>query len=155
MEEIRVIEIPPLKVVSSGNISAMEDFEAFDQWWSSIEAKHYITPRDFMWYNVKKGYLEWFFALPEGHKDTGGYEIVDFPGGLYAVAASKDAEEEAIEETKASIRSWVEASGCFGLSTSESDPAERYVMTHVTTPKIFKEKMGYHLSDIFMPIVAK
>ncbi|CAH1220796.1 hypothetical protein PAECIP111892_04921 [Paenibacillus auburnensis] len=155
MERIRVIEIPPLKVVNSGNLSAMEDFEAFDQWWSSINVRHYITPRDFMWYNDKQRYLEWFFALPEGHEDTGGYEVVDFPGGLYAVAASKDAEEEAIEETKASIRSWVEASGCFELSTNENDPAERYVMTHVTTPKIFKEKMGYHLSDIFVPIIAK
>ncbi|MHA6531727.1 GyrI-like domain-containing protein [Paenibacillus sp. BAC0078] len=154
MESIRVIEIPPLKVVNSGSISTMEDFEAFDQWWSSIDVKHYITPRDFMWYNVKKQYLEWFFALPEGYKDTGGYEVVDFPGGLYAVAASKDAEEE-VEETKASIRSWIEESGYFALSTNENDPAERYVMAHVTTPKIFKEKMGYHLSDIFVPIVVK
>jgi hypothetical protein len=140
MEKIRVIEIPPLKVVNSGNITAMEDFETFDQWWSSIDVKIYITPRDFMWYNVKKGYWEWFFALPEGHEDIGGYDVVDFPGGLYAVAASKDAEEEATEETKASIRSWVEASGCFELSISENDQAERYVMTHVTTPIIFKEK---------------
>lgn len=154
MESIRVIEIPPLKVVNSGSISAMEDFEAFDQWWSSIDVKHYITPRDFMWYNVKKQYLEWFFALPEGYKDTGGYEVVDFPGGLYAVAASKDAEEE-VEDTKAFIRSWIEESGYFALSTMENDPAERYVMAHVTTPKIFKAKMGYHLSDIFVPIVVK
>ncbi|OKP87528.1 transcriptional regulator [Paenibacillus helianthi] len=155
MERIRVIEIPPLTVVNSGNISSMEDFEAFDQWWSSVDVKHYITPRDFMWYNVKKGYLEWFFALPEGYKDTGGYEVADFPGGLYAVATSKDAEEVAIQETKASIRAWVETSGCFEISTSENDSAERYEMTHVTTPKVFKEKMGYHLSDIFVPIVAK
>ncbi len=44
MERVRVIEFPPLKVVNSGNISSMNDFEAFDQWWSSIDAKHYIIP---------------------------------------------------------------------------------------------------------------
>lgn len=95
------------------------------------------------------------FALPVGYKNTGRYEVVDFPEGLYAVATSKDAEEEAIQETKAFIRSWIETSQCFEISTSDNDSAERYVMTHVITPKVFKEKMGYHLSDIFVPIVAK
>ncbi|WP_438449080.1 GyrI-like domain-containing protein [Gorillibacterium sp. sgz5001074] len=155
MERIRIIEIPPLKVVNSGNLSSMEVFEAFDRWWSSIDVKIYITPRDFMWYNDKKGYWEWFFALPEGHQDSGGYEVVDFPGGLYAVATSKDADEAALNETKAALFSWIETSGCFALSTSENDSAERYVMAHVITPKVFKEKMGYHLSDIFVPIVVK
>jgi hypothetical protein len=41
------------------------------------------------------------------------------------------------------------------LSTSENDPVERYEMCHVVTPKVFKEKKGYHLSDIFVPIVLK
>ena len=154
MQNIRVIQIPPLKVVSSGSITTMEEFEAFDKWWSSIDAKHYITPRDFMYYNAKKNCVEWIFAIPEGHMGTGGYELVDYPGGLYAVGTSKDSEDEC-NKTKEVIRKWVTDSDCFELSTNENDSVERYEMTHVITPKVFKEKMGYHLSDIFVPIVIK
>jgi hypothetical protein len=154
MQNIRVIQIPTLKVVSSGSITTMEEFEAFDKWWSSIDAKHYITPRDFMYYNSKKNCVEWIFAIPEGHMSTGGYELVDYPGGLYAVGTSKDSEDEC-NSTKEVIRKWVTDSECFELSTNENDSVERYEMTHVITPKIFKEKMGYHLSDIFVPIVIK
>jgi hypothetical protein len=154
MQNIKVINIPPLKVVSSGSITTMEELEAFDRWWSSIDTKHYISPRDFMWYNEKKNYMEWVFAIPEGNTDTGGYELADFPGGLYAVGISKDSEDDS-NEVKQFIRKWVTDSNYFELSTSENDSVERYEMTHITTPKIFKEKMGYHLSDIFIPIVAK
>ncbi len=154
MQNIRVINIPPLKVVSSGSITTMEELEAFDKWWSSIDAKHYITPRDFMCFNVKKNYMEWIFAIPEGHTDTGGYELADFPGGLYAVGTSKDSEYDS-NEAKEIIRKWVTDSKCFEVSKNENDPVERYEMCHVTTPKIFKEKMGYHLSDIFVHIVVK
>lgn len=54
MQNIRIIKIPQLKVVSSGAITNMEEFEAFDKWWSEIDVSHYITPRDFMWYNEKE-----------------------------------------------------------------------------------------------------
>lgn len=100
----------------------MEELEKFDRWWSAIDVKNYITPRDFMWYNETEKYMEWVFAIPDNYKDFGDYSLEDFPGGLYAVITSKDNE---------------------------------YAMNHVITPKVFKEKMGYHLSDNFIPIVVK
>lgn len=154
MHTIRVIHIPPLKVATSGKITTMEQLEAFDTWWSSIDAKHYITPRDFMWVNDKENYAEWIFAIPEGCTDTGGYELIDFPGGLYAVATSKDQDDDA-NDVKAAISQWVQDSACFELATSANDPIERFTMCHVVTPKVFKEKMGYHLSDVFVPIILK
>lgn len=48
MHNVRVINIPELKVVSSGQITNMSELETFDNWWSSIDMKGYITPRDFM-----------------------------------------------------------------------------------------------------------
>lgn len=154
MHHIRVIQIPPLKVVTSGSITTMEELEAFDRWWSAIDMKHYITPRDFMWFNESRNYMEWVFAIPEGLTDTGGYELTEFAGGLYAVGTTKDSEEDN-EQVKKSIKEWVKGSGCFELSNKNNEPIERYTMFHVITPKVFKEKMGYHLSDIFVPIVLK
>ena len=153
MQNIRIIKIPPLKVVSSGAITNMEEFEAFDRWWSVIDVSHYITPRDFMWFNEKEKYMEWVFAVPNNHTNLGDYKLVDFPGGLYAVATSKDTDEDC-NNTKEKIRKWVIESGYFKLSTEENDTTIRYTMAHVLTPKIFKEKMGYHLSDHFVPIVS-
>jgi hypothetical protein len=154
MQNVRVIRIPELKVVSSGAITNMEELDTFDHWWSSIDAKQYITPRDFMWYNEKEKYMEWVFAIPENCKDYGGYQHVDFTGGLYAVLTSKDTDEDC-NLAREEIRKWVSDSGCFVLSTSENDSSIRYTMCHVITPKIFKENMGYHLTDNFVPIILK
>lgn len=146
MQSIRIIKIPQLKVVSSGAITNMEEFEAFDKWWSEIDVSHYITPRDFMWYNEKEKCMEWVFAVPDNYDNFNRYKLVDFPGGLYAVATSKDTEEDC-NNTKEQIRKWVIESGCFELSTNDNDITTRYTMSHVITPKIFKTKMGYHLTD--------
>jgi DNA gyrase inhibitor GyrI len=153
MQNIRIIQIPQLKVVSSGAITNMEEFEAFDKWWSEIDISHYITPRDFMWYNEKEKCMEWVFAVPEYYDKFDKYKLVHFPGGLYAVATSKDTDEDC-NIIKEQIRKWVIESGCFELSTDENDITIRYTMSHVLTPKIFKVKMGYHLTDNFVPIVA-
>lgn len=153
MENIRIIKIPQLKVVSSGAITNMEEFEAFDRWWSTIDVNHYITPRDFMWFNEKEKYMEWVFAVPDNYTNFGDYKLVDFPGGLYAVATSQDTDEDC-NNAKEEIRKWVIESGYFKLSTEENDTTIRYTMAHILTPKIFKEKMGYHLSDNFIPIVS-
>ncbi|MDF2544239.1 MAG: transcription activator effector binding [Herbinix sp.] len=154
MQNIRIINIPALKVVSSGAITTMEELDSFDQWWSSIDVSSYITPRDFMWYNEEEQYMEWVFAIPEGHNDFGAYKQTNFPGGLYAVATSKDTEEDC-NSTREELRRWIASSGCFELSTRENDVTVRYTMNHVVTPKVFKEKMGYHLSDNFIPIVVR
>ncbi len=151
MQNIRIIEIPRLKVVSSGAITNMEELEAFDSWWSAIDVKHYITPRDFMWYNEKEKYMEWVFAIPEDYNDFGDYHLKDFSGGLYAVATSKDTDEDC-NVAREQIRKWVLDSECFTLSTDKNNTNTRYIMNHVITPKVFKEKMGYHLSDNFVPI---
>lgn len=153
MNEIRVIFIPPLKVVSSGPINTMEELRAFDQWWSAIDMTNYITPRDFMWFNERINAMEWVVAIPETHTEFGKYQITNFPGGLYAVATSKDSEEGALN-TQKYIKNWIHGSKAFAVSTRENDSVERFDMCHVITPKVFKEKMGYHLSDYFVPIVA-
>lgn len=154
MHNVRVINIPELKVVSSGPITNMSELEAFDNWWSSIDMKGYITPRDFMWYNEEENYMEWIFAIPENWGNFGGYQLIDFSGGLYAVATSKDTEEDC-NSVREEIHKWISESDCFELSTNANDTAIRYTMNHVITPKIFKTKMEYHLSDNFVPIVVK
>ncbi|MCL2487819.1 MAG: GyrI-like domain-containing protein [Oscillospiraceae bacterium] len=149
MENMRVIHFHNMKMVSSGPITNMEELTEFDNWWSKIDLNDYITPRDFMYEDDEKNCMIWLVAIPRGFTDTGKYEVVDFPGGLYAVSTAKDGNKEDMDNVKNIISQWIKDSGCF------EETNERHKMAHVCTPKIFKEKMGYHLTDLFVPIVVK
>ncbi|MGE5222862.1 MAG: transcriptional regulator [Omnitrophica WOR_2 bacterium] len=146
---VRVIEIPSVKMVRSGSA----DLDAFDQWWSSVDdqLKNRLFPHDFMWFNPQLGNMEWLYVLPEGMTDTSGYEVFEFPGGYYAVAACKDDGAE-IETTSQKIHKWIEQSPIFEMAPESSG---RYEMGHVITPKNAKEILGYHQMDLFVPIVPK
>ena len=143
-----------MKMISSGPIRNMQDFEAFDKWWSAIDMRNYIMPRDFMQFNRQKDCMEQLFAIPEKFRNKSKYALIDFPGGLYAVGTAKDTPEDC-ESVRREIHGWIEASEHFALSSSQNDTAERYELAHVITPRIFKKKCGYHLSDLWIPIVVR
>ena len=145
---IRIIELPRIRMARSGT----GDLDAFDQWWSAAAAqdKYSLFPRDFLWHNPQLDSFEWLYALPPGLEDTGGYEVFDFPGGLYAVAACTDDGPD-IERTNKLIHEWVAQSEIF----AEDKTNTRYDMGHVITPPNAKETMGYHQMDLFVPIVYR
>lgn len=149
MPDIKVVRFPKIKMARSGDT----DLGAFDRWWSSVDITNYIFPRDFMWYNAGLGCFEWLFAIPEGLTDTGGYEVFDFPGGLYAAGTAIDGDD--INRVNRLIHKWVDENEFFEVSDSLNDEDERYDMGHIVTPEVFKEKMGYHLMDLFIPIVER
>lgn len=153
--DIRVINIPAMQMISSGPLQDMETFEEFDNWWSAIDTTDYITPRDFMYFDSSENCMVWLFAPPRNFKNTSKYKYIDFPGGLYAVCASKDGDGVDMNRVKAAMRKWIKDSGCFEESSLENDSYPRSELGHVCTPNIFKEKMGYHIMDLFIPIVVK
>jgi hypothetical protein len=146
---VRIIRIPSLKMARSGK----GDLNAFDQWWSALNVspQDKLCPRDFMWYNPQIQSFEWLYALPTGMTDTAGYEVYDFPGGLFAVATCKDDGPE-IETTTKQIYEWIEQGAVFEKAPETSG---LYEMGHVITPKVVKEILGYHQMDLFVPIVTR
>lgn len=153
--DIRVINFPSMKMISSGPLKDMEAFDAFDNWWSNVDVQSYITPRDFMFFDEAAGSMVWLFAPPENFENTSQYDYIDFPGGLYVVCSSKDGDGVDMNEKKAAMRKWIHESGCFEESSENNDKHKRYELGHVCTPNVFKEKMGYHLMDLFIPIVVQ
>lgn len=149
---VRIIELPPVKMVRSGS----GDLSAFDAWWSAIAAqdKTNLFPKDFMWFNPQLNSFEWLYVLPEGLEDTGGYEVFDFPGGLYAVTACRDDGPE-IERTNRLVHEWVAKSEIFDEPPRSDNASARYDMGHVITPRNAKEMMGYHQMDLFVPVVYR
>jgi len=146
MPDIRIIMLPKVKMARSGNT----DLDEFDKWWSSVPVEQSLFPRDFMWYNSRLGCFEWLFTIPENMTDTNGYEVFDFPGGLYAVATAYDEGEE-ISRINRLIHKWVDESEEFEVSNSNNDTEERFDMGHIISPMgVSRPQM-----DLFVPIVRK
>ena len=163
MISIRVVEIPKMKIVTSGLIRTEQAFEAFNSWWSTYDKTVLgkIAPRDFMVYNEREKMTEWFYVLPvpeTSSRNYGGYEVKDFDFGLYAVASNLDADcDEAKDwmQTKAELEQYVQNSDIFDLSTPENDSCERYTMFHIISPQSYFERTGFHHQDMYVPIVYK
>jgi len=146
MDGIRIVELPSARMVTSGN----QELEGFDRWWSGVdrERKDRFFPRDFMWFDPDAKRLVWYYALPDWLSDTGGYETVDFPGGLYAAAVSRDQDDKDGERVHQAVKEWVQRSGCFAVD----EGSRRRTLFHVVTPDAAFRAMGYRQLDLFIPI---
>jgi DNA gyrase inhibitor GyrI len=124
----------------------------FLNWFSEYDKqradKFYV--RNFMW-SPPDGSFQWGYAVPEIPEDTGGLEVIDFPGGLYAVAVSVDADGADHDFVYNRILEWVNNSGCFALDENES----RRSLGNITSPEYVKEVMGYEQMDLYFPIAVK
>lgn len=161
MQSIRVMEIPKMKAVFSGPLSSKEAFEKFVKWFSEYHAalQCELHPRDFMWYNERKGAREWFYALPANAdwQQITDYEIVDLPSGLYAVASCLNADLDDARDwmsTREEISHWVAASEQFDLYVNGEGVAERYPMFQIVSPGWLMPE-GISVEDLYVPIIKR
>lgn len=89
MEQIRLLYFPACRMVTSG-IGFFGDgiFSKFDKL-LSMEKRCIPYPMDFLT-GTEKG-MEWLYMYREGMY-TAGLDVIDFPGGLYAVVCGIDAQ---------------------------------------------------------------
>lgn len=161
MQTVRILELPPLQAAYSGPLTTPERFEAFNAWFSAYHArlKAELYPRDFMWYNERLGANEWFCVLPEGADpaDIGGFEVVDLPCGLYAVASCLDADQDQAAdwlETHAFLRQWAASSARFKPYENGPGRPERYPLFHIVSPGPLQAE-GVSIEDLYDPIQAR
>jgi hypothetical protein len=77
--------------------------------------------------------------------------VFDFPGGLFAVVASIDADDDDRVKTMQYVQDWIRQSGVF----EERHGDDVYHMGTMTTPPDAKEMMGYHQMDLYFPIKTR
>lgn len=152
MKDLRIIELPQMKMVTSGP-KDLEELGEFDSWWSNIEAKreNRIYPYDFMYFDAKLGKMVWNYILPSNVTDTMGYDVIDFPGGIYAASISIDGDDVDGEKVYNDIKSWIESNNAFELDES----SDRHTMFHIITSDKVYEALGYRQLDIYVPIKIK
>ncbi len=91
-----------------------------------------------MWYDRATKGTVWWYAVCEDMPDTQGFPVVDFEGGLYAAAISKDGEGGDGERVYAAVKEWIASSDCFVLDEWEG----HFDMYHIVTPPTAAGAMG-------------
>lgn len=143
MENVRIYEIPTCKMVSSQcGMFGDGKLEKFDEWFSSLPRT--MFPRDFLWYDSKQGGFIWYYMYSDGMNIPDDFSIIDFQGGLYAVASDIDGQDSS--EVINIIKNFIKEKGCF-----EEDTSRTYLGNIPTPPSAFKA-MGYNQMDYYVPI---
>lgn len=144
MQPIRIIEIPDCKMVFSGECTFGDaQFDRFFEWFSSQPQS--IFPRDFMFMN-ETGF-HWLYLYEQGMDVPDEFEIVDFNGGLYAVATDIDQQTD-MNAMAAAVDAFLSENG---LVRDDS----RYDLGNVVTSPTAHAILGYDQMDYYTPVKAK
>ena len=141
MQCVRIYEMPDMKMVSSGR-GMFEDarFTAFDEWMSS--QKRGLFPKDFLYWD-ENGFV-WLYMYEEGMSVPEPFEVIDFKGGLYAVATGIDQKTDR-EKMSAEVNQFLNENGF------ERDLSRKELGNIITSP-MAREIMGYEQMDYYTPI---
>lgn len=148
-----VIRIPKFRAVTSGLATFEEIFGGgFGAWQETHD--HLFKPvifdcPDFLC--GKDGKAEWLWAVKDEvtEVDTYPYEIVEYPGGLYAAAVSIDGDGESHNKVRKKTEKWLE-------NTNFVIDGDRELMGHmIYVDDEIREGLGYHQMMLYAPIKLK
>jgi hypothetical protein len=152
---LRIIEIPNFRAVSSGSQPFDKIFgdNGFDNWMKTkrhlVRDTFYANP-DFMWHE-QDGYATWIWAVKDNviAADCEPFDLIEFKGGIYAVATADEKDNADISDVYSSLTKWIEKSGVFEL-----DVPPRYGMGHMVGIGLTKA-LGLEQQELFIPIKHK
>ena len=144
MQSIRIYEMPACKMVSSGiGLFGEEKFERFNEWMSA--QKRSMFPKDFLFWD-NSGF-HWLYMYDESLNVPSEFEIIDFQGGLYAVATDIDQQTDN-ELMKTEVDKFLNENG-FERDLSRSE------LGNIITSPLVQKTLGYEQMDYYTPIKAK
>ena len=146
MQPIRIYDMPPCRMVASpvgmfGEIA----LDAFNAWME--EQPRSLFPRDFLtWDDSDPAHpgFRWYYLYEEGMALPDGAEIVNFPGGMYAVATGIDQQTDK-KAMDADVAVFLEENGLM------IDP-ERRELGNIITSAAVQAVLGYEQMDYYYPV---
>ncbi len=147
MQAIRIVEIPDCKMVSSGiGMFGQEKFDGFHQWFCAQPRA--IHPKDYLFWDgdeyMVSGGFHWLYLYDENIGAPKGYDVIDFKGGLYAVATDIDQKTD-VAVLNAQVDTFLAENG-FTRDPSRPD------LGNIITPPRAKEILGYEQMDYYTAI---
>jgi hypothetical protein len=149
---VRVIRVNPFRAFTSGIVTTEVMFGTFGPW---QEAHRHLLKnilygaQHFMWINGD-GHGEWIWAVEDwvSEDDVAPYKLIEFVGGLYAVAVSIDDDHESLKGVYNMIVKWINSSG---FEYEERHECE--MLMNIQNPDDeFNNALGYKQLEIFIPI---
>ncbi|MDF2686244.1 MAG: transcriptional regulator, MerR family, partial [Clostridia bacterium] len=148
---IRIVRLPKCKVATSGEPdAAAHEVWNFPKWFKGYDNKrssaHYI-PMDFFF--AENCGVVWWKIVDEDatSEDCGGYEIIDFEGGLYAVHTAVDGDRRLANKK---IVKWLENTRF--ERDDKYDNINRSNMWHIIHDNEIKEGLGNDQFETFVPV---
>ena len=151
--DIMIVRIPKFRAVTSGLVTFEDLFGgSFGPWQEAHN--HLFKPiifdsPDFLY--GKDGKAAWIWAIKDEvtPADTNPYEIIEYSGGLYAVAVSMDGDGVSHDKVRSKTERWLE-------STNFIIDNDRELMGHmIYVDDEIKEGLGYHQMNLYAPIKLK
>lgn len=157
MSDIRIVEFPKCRMVSSGYSSAgMEEdgrLKEFERWMNAYDKQRVDRwfSREFMMYGREEKAVIRYYAIPDNATVDCEFDVIPFEGGLYAasVVFTDDFKEE--QRVYSDIKEWVYSSAVFELDERPG----HYDLSHVITPASVHDAMGKSQLEMFVPIKIK
>lgn len=148
LPDVRIYEIPSCKMVASQTgMFGDGKLEEFDSWFSQFPRG--IFPKDYLTSGKDgKGFV-WMYVYHDGMEVPDSFEIIDFPGGLYAVTSGIDADDTDYANAHKAIYNFIEEKECFELDSSRTE------LGNVITPPSAQTAMGFGQMDYWVPIKVK
>ena len=143
MQAVRIIEIPDCKVVSSGiGMFGQKKFDSFPEWFATLPRS--VHPKDFLFWDKEANGFHWVYMYEDGMEVPEAFEVIDFKGGLFAVATDIDNKTD----VNAMYKAKDEFLSSIGFERDDSRPGLGNV---ITSPQA-AEVMGYMQMDYYSPI---
>lgn len=152
--DFRIVSLPPFRAVSSGP-DPKADFTSggvlgkFDAYTSSVypPPRDSFLPRDFLFFDEQQQALVWWYALFDG-MNVGGYQVVEFDGGLYLTYVYRDGDET---ENGRLYRAALEHISSSSIYETDIRP-NHYPMGHIITPPQLIKAQGFAQMETYIPI---
>lgn len=146
MQPIRIYDMPPCRMVASPvGMFGEPALEAFDAWLTKQPRS--MFPRDFLTFDdsdpAHPGF-RWYFLYEDGMVLPEGAVLMDFPGGMYAVATGIDQQTDK-EAMDATVAEFLAQNGL------ETDASRRELGNIITSPAV-KVVLGYEQMDYYYPV---
>ncbi len=149
MQPIRIYDMPPCKMVASPvGMFGEPALNAFEAWMGGQNRT--MFPRDFLTWDASEPAhpgFRWYYQYEEGMTLPAGAEVVDFPGGMYAVATGIDQQTDK-PAMDAKVAEFLVVNGL----EIDSDRSE---LGNIITSPTVQAILGYEQMDYYYPVRAR
>jgi hypothetical protein len=158
--DIMVVRIPNFKAVTCGDQPWGEIFKEggyMNQLWQHFHLYKSVIFDCIDFLLPKNDKAEWICAVKDGvtDADVSPFKLIDFPGGLYAMAVSIDDDDESILKVQDKICRWIESTN-FELDKSRDFMCNMpYLEEGDTANKDIEKGLGYKQMQRYVPIKLK